>query len=122
MKFSLLEMAMKPLCCLLLVLSTLLLTSCASTGVSDLYEFYEIESANNSKLFEYRFIVDPNQRRPETSKKPAPRGGVVSFGHMRQELKKYMEAFPYCTEGYFVYDESFDGQEYKLLGECQESK
>jgi hypothetical protein len=33
-----------------------------------------------------------------------------------------MQANPYCTQGYFIYDESFDGNKYSLSGECQESK
>lgn len=104
------------------VLACLSLTACASTGVSDLYEFYTVESTNDSKLFGYRFVVDPTERQPGTSKKILPRGFNVSFADMRDELEKYMESFPYCRDGYFVYDESFDGQRYILHGECQESK
>ena len=105
-----------------LYLVVLLLTACASNQVSDLYEFAVVDSETDSKLFEYSFVVDPNQRQPGTSKKLLPRDFAVSFGDMREELRKYMQAFPYCTQGYFVYDESFDGQKYRLLGECQESK
>lgn len=97
-----------------------LLASCASNQVSDLYEFYEVESDDERKLFGYRFVLDPAQRRPETNKRPV-RGGI-SFADMREELNKYMELFPYCREGFFVYDESFNGQRYILRGECQESK
>jgi len=99
-----------------------LLSSCATTKISDLYEFYEVESEGESKLFGYRFVIDPNQRQPETSKRLTPDRYAVSFDDMRKELEKYMEVFPYCTQGYFVYDESFDGQKYILSGECQESK
>ena len=98
------------------------LSACATNKISDLYEFYEIPSQSESKLFEYRFVVDPNQRRAETSKRITSDRFAVSFRDMRDELEKYMDAFPYCSEGYFVYDENFDGQKYALLGECQESR
>lgn len=103
-------------------LAGLMLVSCVSNPVSDLYEFYEIESGTDSKLFGYRFVIDPAERQPGTSRRLMPNGFNVNFADMRDELSKYMEVFPYCREGYFVYDESFDGQRYILLGECQESK
>lgn len=106
--------------CTLLI--PLVLTGCATNKVSDLYEFYEVESKGESKLFGYRFVIDPNQRQPGTSKRLTPNRFAISFDDMREELENYMDVFPYCTEGYFVYDESFDGQKYTLLGECQESK
>ena len=99
-----------------------ILCSCASSRVSNLYEFYEIESKGESKFFGYRFVLDPAQRQPGTSGRSIPDHFAISFDDMRKELKKYMAVYPYCTEGYFVYDESFDGQRYRLLGECQESR
>lgn len=98
------------------------LCSCATNKVSDLYEFYEIDSVGESKLFGYRFVLDPSQRQVGKNRRSVPAGFAVSFVDMREELEKYMKLYPYCQEGYFVYDESFDGQEYKLLAECQESK
>lgn len=47
---------------------------------------------------------------------PAPRAE-----DMEQALKGYFEIYPYCEEGYFIYDQGFDGNTYTLLGECQES-
>ena len=46
---------------------------------------------------------------------------TVDFSAMRKELDIYMDANLYCSEGYFVYNETFDGGEYLLHGECQES-
>ena len=105
-----------------LLAPTLLLAACASHQVSDLYEFAVVDSETDSKLFEYSFVLDPNQRQPGTGKKLLPGNFAVSFDDMREALEKYMRAFPYCSQGYFVYDESFDGQQYRLRGECQESK
>lgn len=100
----------------------LLVVGCASSPISDLYEFYPVDSEDERKLFGYRFVVDPAQRQTATSKRKVPLQFAVSFENMREELNKYMGVFHYCLEGYFVYDESFDGQRYILHGECKESK
>lgn len=97
-------------------------SGCASNPVSELYEFYPVETNSESKLFEYQFILDPAERRSGTKQTKIPQGFAVSFNDMRAELDKYMKAYSFCLEGYFVYDESFDGQRYILRGECQESK
>ncbi|MEQ8955042.1 MAG: hypothetical protein ACFHHU_04010 [Porticoccaceae bacterium] len=98
-----------------------LMTACASSRYSELYEFYPVETKTDSKLFRYQFILQPGER-DNNSRAAAPPGFVVSFEDMRRELEKYMAENPYCTRGYFVYDEIFDGNKYTLLGECQESK
>lgn len=99
----------------------LLVTACASSRYSDLYEFYPVETKTDSKLFSYQFILRPDERGNNSRAAPPP-GFVVSFEDMRRELEKYMAANSYCTRGYFIYDEIFDGSKYTLLGECQESK
>tara|TARA_R110002073_G_scaffold228312_3_gene389086 strand:- start:244 stop:582 length:339 start_codon:yes stop_codon:yes gene_type:complete len=105
-----------------LVLSTYcLLSACASNSYSELYDFYPVETKTDSKRFSYEFILGSGSR-ADGSRDAPPRGFVVSFNDMREELEKYMEENPYCTQGYFVYDEIFDGNKYTLLGECQESK
>lgn len=114
--------ARKYLKCLLVLSMLMTIVSCATNKVSDLYEFYEIESEGQSKLFGYGFILDPTKRQAGKSLKNVPKGFAVSFADMRKELEKHMKIHPYCLEGFFVYDEVFDGKEYKLLGECQESK
>lgn len=103
------------------ILVVSLVAACASSRYSELYEFYPVETKTDSKLFRYEFILRPEQRINSSRSLPPP-GFAVSFEDMRNELEKYMEANPYCTEGYFVYDESFDGNKYSLRGECQESK
>lgn len=104
-----------------LLFAALLVTACASSSYSDLYEFYPVETKSDSKLFRYQFILRPDERGNNSRAAPPP-GFVVSFEDMRRELEKYMAANPYCTRGYFIYDEIFDGSKYTLLGECQESK
>ena len=99
----------------------LCLIGCAGANVSDLYEFHEVESQNESKLFNYQFVLDPAQR-SSASRRDVPTGFAASFSDMRDELEIYMRTFPYCLEGYFIYDETFDGERYMLHGECQESK
>jgi len=98
-----------------------LMTACASNRYSELYEFYPVETKTDSKLFSYQFILRPDERGNSSGASPPP-GFVVSFEDMRQELEKYMAENPYCTQGYFIYNEIFDGNKYSLLGECQESK
>ena len=104
-----------------LVSSLMTLIACAGRGVSDLYEFHVVESQNESKLFTYQFILDPAQRSTQ-SRRAVPTGFSADFGDMREELAVYMRQYPYCLEGYFIYDETFDGERYMLHGECQESK
>ena len=50
------------------------------------------------------------------------RGQTISFEQLREGLEDYMALTSYCTQGYFVYDETYNGNEYLLHGECQESK
>lgn len=50
------------------------------------------------------------------------RGNQVGFEQLREALEDYMALNQYCTEGYFIYDETYNGNEYLLHGECQESK
>lgn len=49
-------------------------------------------------------------------------GQTISFDQLREGLEDYMALNNYCTQGYFVYDETYNGREYLLHGECQESK
>lgn len=105
----------------LAVLVVTLVCACASSRYSELYEFYPVETKTDSKLFRYEFILRPEQGTNNSRAVPPP-GFAVSFDDMREELERYMQANPYCTQGYFIYDESFDGNRYSLSGECQESK
>jgi len=100
-----------------LLLTTLFLFSCATNKVSDLYDFHPIETVDSRKVFEYRYVLGESE-----SRQPLSSSKAFSFVEMRKELNKYMDVYPYCNEGFFVYDELFNGREYTLLGECQEPK
>jgi hypothetical protein len=112
---------MKNLARILVLYTCLFLSACASNSHSELYDFYPVETNTDSKRFRYEFILGTGSR-VNSSREAPPRGFVVSFDDMREDLEKYMDENPYCTQGYFVYNEIFDGNKYTLLGECQESK
>ena len=103
------------------------LASCASPTISPKYQLRTVETEDESKRFTYGFSA---RRSALGSGGEAPTRGAgrqrrdrgASFADMRKELETYMEITRYCSEGYFVFDESFDGNEYLLHGECQESK
>lgn len=40
---------------------------------------------------------------------------------MEAALEAYFVEYPFCEEGYFLYDQGFNGRAYTMLGECQES-
>ncbi len=40
---------------------------------------------------------------------------------METALEAYFSEHPFCEEGYFLYDQGFNGRAYSMLGECQES-
>ena len=101
---------------LLVSLMLLVLCACASNQFSRLYQFQQVDSEGPSKLFRYGLTIGQG-----TTVSPAD-ARRVSFADMRKELEKYMDAVQFCTQGYFVYNETFDGSEYLLHGECQESK
>lgn len=106
-----------PILQILVVISSILLSACASNGVSELYDFHTIETEDDRKVFEYRYPIGVTDSGKSISSRK-----VFSFEDMREELNKYMEVFRYCEQGFFVYDETFDGREYALRGECQEPK
>lgn len=103
----------------ILSIPAFLLIGCASNSVSDLYDFYPVESDDDRKVFEYRYSIGVAGLADQSSL--SSRKGF-SFADMREELNKYMDVFRYCEQGFFVYDEVFDGREYALRGECQEPK
>ena len=119
----------KPVSRIFLLILVSILVSCASKKVSDQYQLQSVESADSSKRFTYGFYVqrlgvgspslDGENRGSIRSR---PRDQTANFEEMRQELKNYMAITGYCSEGYFIYDETFNGSQYLLHGECQESK
>ncbi|GEM_PF-1486158 len=75
----------------------------------------------------FSFSLDFNRRGRLVSSGDAASGRSASVSiaprqaEMERALNMYFEMYPYCDEGYFVYDQGFDGSTYTLLGECQES-
>lgn len=45
----------------------------------------------------------------------------LSFDQLEDYLEDKMKLDGFCTQGYFVYDRQYDGRDYRLLGECNES-
>lgn len=118
----------------LLLLLASLSSACASSKPSEHYNFRALETADQSKRFTYGFSIrslgsagesvlgntrsvgsSPSDRDSRSRAKP------INFEEMREELAIYMSVTEYCNKGYFVYDETFDGTQYLLHGECQES-
>lgn len=89
------------------------LFACSSPSVSDRYDLQTLDSEDASKRFTYGFSARGQDR---------DRSRAASVADMRRELENYMAATGYCEQGYFIYDETFDGAEYLLHGECQESQ
>jgi len=103
------------------------LSACATKVASDRYNFSAIDSQDNSKRFTYGFSVrraadgsSSTDGEPRVSSRPR-RQESADFMKMRDALENYMEDYQYCKEGYFVYNETFDGRHFLLHGECQES-
>ena len=114
----------------LIYIVLLVLGACASKVPSDRYNFSGVQSQDGSKRFVYGYSVRRSapgaplavERDGAARNAVRPRRlETVDFSAMRKELDIYMNVNPYCSEGYFVYNETFDGGEYLLHGECQES-
>lgn len=107
-----------------LVSCMVVLTGCASPKISPKYQLKTVATEDDSKRFTYGFFAKGPGGGPGSQ--PSARGGTrdrgVNFRDMREELGVYMEITGYCSDGYFIYDETFNGREYLLHGECQESK
>lgn len=110
-----------------MILALSLLTACATNKLSDLYVLKPVETADLSKRFTYGYAIrGPGGGQQGGGSESSSRNGQSrerpgSFEDMREELENTMAVIGYCTEGYFVYDETFNGNQYLLHGECQES-
>jgi hypothetical protein len=71
--------------------------------------------ADGSKRFVYEV------RFGSGSRQSAGRSQAPSQEIMEEALEDYFAQDPYCEQGYFLYDQGFDGSSYTILGECQES-
>lgn len=123
----------------LVVLLSLLLVACASQQEIRLPDQFETETlVDGSKRFSFVLNFAPRfggagqadgegrQQEGQPQRAPTGRAGgtpqrVPSRAEMDQVLEEYFQRYPYCEEGYFVYDQGFDGSRYTMLGECQES-
>ena len=119
---SLMVKILLPVCFALVVL---MLQSCASQTLSSKYQLKAVETEDDSKRFTYGFNIagfgsSLGGEGPNPSANARARS--ANFEEMRKELETYMQVTGYCADGYFVYDETFNGREYLLYGECQESK
>lgn len=123
----------------LILLLAFLAVSCASNKPSGQYEFSLVSTEDMSKRFTYGNILGrPGSSLAERAESGGSAGGAsqrsgsqaprqaefarVSFAEMREDLEEYMAVEQYCTDGYFIYNETFDGRRYLLHGECQESR
>lgn len=117
------------------LLAAVFAASCATTQTSDQYEFSWVATEDMSKRFTYAsFAYGSAASLDERTQSPGgaqdapqrssgqPGVGRISFGEMREDLEDYMAVEQYCTDGYFIYNETFDGRRYLLHGECQESR
>lgn len=99
----------------LLLLASGLVTSCSSTNVNILPDRFETDVlADGSKRFLFEVRSGPGAGRREGRDR-------LNAENMRLALDSYFELQPFCEEGYFLYDQGFDGNAYTILGECQES-
>lgn len=111
-----------------LLATMVVLVACSSNKVSELYRFQPVQSADSSKRFTYGLSVRgpggvaERQGNGRGQASAARRNPAADFEDMRDELENYMTVVEYCTQGYFIYDETFNGIQYLLHGECQESK
>lgn len=78
----------------------------------DRFETEVLEDGSKRFLFQVR--SGPGAGRPEGRDRP-------NTENMKIALDSYFEQQPFCEEGYFLYDQGFDGNTYTILGECQES-
>ncbi|MBC6427898.1 MAG: hypothetical protein GDA55_01440 [Cellvibrionales bacterium] len=97
-----------------------LLGGCASPSIPRDYQFQPATNAER-KLFTYAFAPTPQRVAPASQNRTQPTASPISFQKMRKTLAKDARLAAYCTQGYFIYQQSFDGQHYRLHGECQES-
>ena len=95
------------------VVAVLMLASCAGQSQFEDYQFRAVASDDGSKRFQY--VLPAIGEGVE----PSSRG---NFAKMRDVLGRYLEHTQYCLDGFFVYDETFDGLEYLLHGECRDSQ
>lgn len=119
--------------CFWLIVLTSFLAACASQQQIVMPDRFETETLEDgSKRFS--FNLDFNRSRDDESSQqegqpqeaPTNRAGgaprrVPSRAEMDEILEVYFQNYPYCEDGYFVYDQGFDGNSYTMLGECQES-
>ena len=109
----------------------LMATACATSMPPENFVLRPVASDDDSKRFTYGARVGRGGGSEGGAGRSADGGGrqagggrgqTISFEQLREGLEDYMALTSYCTQGYFVYDETYNGNEYLLHGECQESK
>lgn len=109
-----------------LVVWGVLLASCAGKEQLIMPDRFDTEiMQDGSKRFSFSLDFNRRGRLLNSGDSSSGRASPVSIAprqaEMESALSMYLEMYPYCEEGYFVYDQGFDGSTYTLLGECQES-
>ena len=116
----------------------ILLSACAGKEQVLLPDYFDTQIlTDGSKRFSFRLDQNPragqgSQRqtgsdqeagRPNRDENSGTGGrqSVPNREEMEEALEAYFEIYPFCSEGYFIYDQGFDGNSYTMLGECQES-
>ena len=93
-----------------------LIASCSSSSVVLVPDRFETEVlSDGSKRFVFEVNFGPTAGRADR------RSGALDRTSMESALEGYFEQNPFCQEGYFLYDQGFNGRAYTMLGECQES-
>lgn len=87
------------------------------------FHLIPVDTTDGSKRFRYEYRA-PDRRVPV----PLDPAGVTrapvqsaTFTQLERELEDAIEHSGYCRDGYFVYDRTFDGVTYALLGECNDA-
>lgn len=70
---------------------------------------------DGSKRFLFEVNLGPGSRSSRDDNRP------LGPTQIENSLDSYFEQYPFCDEGYFLYDRGFNGSAYTIRGECQES-
>lgn len=110
-----------------LTLLAVVMASCAGKEQLIMPDRFDTDILQDgSKRFSFSLNFNRRGRLVSSEDSSSNRASTVSVAprqtEMETALRIYFAMYPYCQEGYFVYDQGFDGSTYTLLGECQESE
>lgn len=99
-----------------------LLVACASSPVLVTPDHYETRvDSDGAKRFEFgvrRLTEAPSLQnmRDGRTQEIEP----LRFEQIEDSLQAWMESDGFCRDGFFIYDQRFDGSLYLVLGECRD--